>query len=223
MTAREMQKEFEQSADFIDAVNKLDLRIISDDVEFFLNEAQHVFINTRLKNFKKQIDNKQKDLDEIRTLIVKNTQLVLDAGSSTDEIRVYDLPSDYVFLISDYSFTTYCNKLRRYQNRLLSSEDLQEALHGTHTKPKFNSPVSEIVGSKLQVYRDFDLTFTINNVNIDYIKTWNSISINTPTNSELDSNTHKDIVQLAVNIFLEAVQSGRFTSNVDKNIITEQI
>ena len=36
-------------------------------------------------------------------------------------------------------------------------------------------------------------------------------------------NVHKDIVQLAVTMFLESVQSNRFVSHIEKNILTEQI
>lgn len=223
MTARQMQKEFEQSASYIDDVRKGNISLITDDVQFFLNEAQNSYINTRLNNIKKSIGNKQKQLDEIRTLIVKSASLSEQLSLSSNTAKVYNLPSNYHYLIADKTTTGYCGQTRIYQNRLMSSENIQEALHGTHTKPKYNSPISELYGNYIKIYRDFELTFTINDVNIDYVRDWASINLFNNITSELDEGCHKDIVQLAVNIFLEAIESGRFKTNVEKNIITEQI
>lgn len=223
MTGREMQKEFEQSSAYIDEIKKGDINLISDDVNFFLNEAQHTYINIRLNNIKKSIKSNQKSIDEIRAIVIKGSALVLDAGLSTPERNVYDLPVDYNYLISDYTNTTYCGTARNYQNRLVNSENLQEILIGTHTKPKYNSPISELIGNKLYVYIDYDLTFTINSVIIDYVKTWVNIDVTEDVTSELDPNVHKDIVQLAVNLFLESIQSGRFRTNTEKNILNEKL
>jgi hypothetical protein len=223
MTARQLQKEFEQAAYHIDAVKKNEVILITDTIQYFLNESQNTFIKTRLNNISKSTGNKQKQLDEIRTLIIKSQSLNENTSLSSQTFKVYDLPFNYNFLIADRTTTNYCNVLRTYQNRLLSSENIQEALYGTHTKPKHNSPISEIYGNYLRIYRDFDLTFTINDVNIDYIRDWQEINLMTGITSELDESVHKDIIQLAVNIFLEAIESGRFKTNIEKNIITEQI
>lgn len=221
MTYRQMEKEFEQTASFIDAVKKRNLRVVTDDKQFFLNEAQNSFIHTRINNVRKKIGNRQRELDEIRTLIVKSKSLV--ATTLTSLYNEYDLPSDYHYLIADRTATTYCSITREYQNRLMESENITEALHGTHTKPKYNSPISELYGNTLRVYRDYNLTFTINDVNIDYVRDWAEIDLFNGVDCELDDSVHKDIVQLAVNIFLEAVESGRFKTNIEKNTITEQI
>jgi hypothetical protein len=66
-----------------------------------LQEAEHSYINVRLNNIKKGIKNNQKSLDEIRTLIIKRTTLVEDLGLSTSTYKVYDLPNNYNYLLSD--------------------------------------------------------------------------------------------------------------------------
>jgi hypothetical protein len=223
MTTREMQRNFEQSAMFVDKLK--DIRIVSQDVQHFLNESQRNFVNTRLKNIKSQgIKRSQRELDELRTIYVKNSGLTLDSGSSTTYEKYYTLPSNYLFLISDRSNISYCNsEYTNTQNRLYSSELIGEILRSTHTRSHYKSPVSELINNQLIVYLDYNLSFTINSVNIDYIRKYSEINLFNGTTSELDDSTHNDIVEGAVNLFLEAVESRRFRTNTEKNAISTQL
>lgn len=221
MTTTEFIKEFQQQASFIDKLKKI--RILTDDIQYFLNEGQDAFIKKKLNSFSDTLKKGQRNLDEIRTIIVGNTALVKDNALSTTQKYVWTLPSDYLFLIGDKSETTYCNRTFNVQNRLYSSENILDIVNGFHSKPSYKSPVSEIIGNKLYVYRDNALSFGITTVSIDYIKVYNRINFTDGTTSELDESVHRDIVSLAVNIFLEAVESGRFQTITQKNTITEQI
>jgi hypothetical protein len=225
MTPREFQKEFERSIGFLDIpTNK---RIISDDINYYLNEAQTIFVNKILDGMKQSIKDSQRNLDKIRKILIRNIALVRDGSLPTDRVFIYDLPNDYYYLISDRSNVTHCGITYDYvQNRLYSSENIGDLLHDACAKPSYKSPISELHGSKLYVHRDFNLTFTINSVNIDYVKTFNQINVLDDVNGicDLDESVHKEIVQLAVNIFLESdPDPNRFRSITEKNILTEQI
>lgn len=219
MTAREFQEEFEYAASFYDDLKPI--RINSRGVNYFLREGQKVFVDKRLQNLRNKIERKQKDIDEIRSIMVRNTSLALNGALSTTTYNVYDLPADYLFLLNDRSITSKCNASKEYDNRLTPLEDLYTILDYSHTTSKYNDPVSNLSGNNLYIYKDD--SFTIDTVNIDYIRTYNQIDVVNNVTSELDSNVHKEVIQLAISIFLENVQSGRFKSNFDKNIVTEQI
>lgn len=152
MTAREFQKEFETAASFIDELKGI--RIISDDVNYFLNEGQHVYVNKRLENITNKLEGKQKDIDEIKDIVVRDTTLVLNAGLSTSTKRVYDIPSDYLFLINDRSTTSHCNISKEYSNRLTPLENLHTILNYKYTSTKYNDPVSALSGDTLYIYID---------------------------------------------------------------------
>jgi hypothetical protein len=225
MTDRQMQKEFEQSAGYVDLITRFpNKRLISEDVNYYLNESQTVYVNKRLNAIKRNIRDSQRELDELRPLFVKGTELPKDNELTTINYHVGTLPVNYLYLISDYTAVKYCGSTKKVQNRLYSSEKIQEIRNTYHTQPHHDSPVSELINNKLYVYVDNDLTFSINSVNIDYIKTFTEIDVlSAETNCELDQSVHKDIVQGAVNIFIESSDPQRFRGNTEKNILTEQI
>lgn len=219
MTARQFQEEFETAASFIDELK--DIRIISKDVNYFLNEGQHSYVSKRLNNIRNKVENKQKDIDELRSIVVVNTAPVLNAGLSTSSYNVYDLPSGYLYLLNSRSLTSKCDNSREYENRLTPLENLHKILNYKYTATKYNDPVSTLSGDNLYIYKND--SFTVDTVYMDYVRKYNNIDVIGDVTSELEENVHKDIVQLAVNIFLENVQSGRFRTNIEKNILTEQI
>lgn len=223
MTAREFQKEFERAASYHDKLK--DIRIKSTDVNYFLNEGQDTFIQRKLNAVKDGIKTSQRALDEIRDIIIRGYELTLDETEPVPtEYNRYNLPNNYLYLISDRTVSTYCSKTYKAQNRLYSTEKLNEILNGTHTQSHYKSPVSELAQNVLYVHLNDNLSFTINKVIIDYVKTYQKIDVMNDVTSELNDSVHRDIVQLAVNIFLEAVESRRFTTNLEKNITTtEQI
>lgn len=223
MTTIELQERFEALANYHDSLSNI--RKTAKLVDIYLKDAERAYINKRLKGIGSGIkDLRQKSVDEIRPITVKNQNLNIDGNLSTDQIKVYDLPDNYMFLIGDRSTTNYCNKDYKVQNRLYVSEEEGEILNGTHTKPHYKSPVSQIYDNKLYVYRDNELTFDIKNVIIDYVRKYQPIDLFEQRTSELDDSVHPDIVSLAITIFLDAVESRRFNTNLQKAVnITEQV
>jgi hypothetical protein len=219
MTGRDFQKEFELAASTFNELK--DINKTSYVINYFLNEAQNVYINKRLMNLRNKVEGKQKDIDEIRSIVVRNASLVVNLPLSTSSYNVYSLPSDYLFLLNDRSITSRCNKTNEYENRLSPLENLHTILKYKYTSTKYNDPVSALSDNSLYIYKND--TFTIDDAKIDYVRKYNQIDVINNVTSELDENVHKEIVQLAMNIFLENVQSGRFKSNFEKNVVTEQV
>lgn len=221
MTAREFQVQFETAASFIDKVKNGDIRIDAFDINYFLNEGYDSFVNKRLENLKNKIEGKQRDIDKIKNLEVVNTALTKDGALSTANYSVYTLPTNYRYLLNDRTITTYCSSTGTYPNRLSPYGEVYNMMEYTHTKSKYNSPISTLNNNKLYIHNTSD--FTISGCYIDYIKNPTPIDVTNNVTCELDSSVHKEILNLAVNIFLEAIQSDRFKTNIEKNIISEQI
>ncbi len=223
MTPRQFQIEFERSASYIDEVKNDSIRIISDDVNYYLNEALHVFVTNKLKveQGRSGLKRSQRELDEIRELVVKNTVLSKDNALSTTSYSVYTLPTDYLFLLGSSTITTHCEVQNTYSNRMYGTDKLGEILSDTHYGTKYNSPVADLASNKLYIYRNS--SFTIDSVLLDYVKDYTRIDVINDENTELNESTHKDIVQLAVTIFQNSISSGKFRETVEKNILTKQI
>jgi len=219
MTGRQLQREFEMSASTFNEFKPFSFK--GNEISYFLNESQSIYINKRLEHIKNKTENKQKSIDELSAITVKDTALVKDVPNSTTERDVYDFPSDYLYLINDRSNTVFCGTTKFYDNRLTKLEILYKILEHKYSSTIYKSPVSAITNNKLYIYNDGN--FTVSGVTIDYVKDYTEIDVIADTTSDLDPNVHKELVQLAVTIALENIQSGRFQSNVSKNIITEQI
>ena len=219
MTGRQLQREFEMSASTFNEFKPFSFK--GNEINYFLNEAQNVCVNKRLEQISNKTEDKQKSINELTDITVKDITLVKDVGSSTTERDVYDFPNGYLYLINDRSNTLFCGATKFYDNRLTKLENLYKILEHKYSSTIYKSPVSAISSNKLYIYKDGN--FTISGVTIDYIRTYTDIDVIADTTSELNPNIHKEIVQLAVAIALENISSGRFQSNVSKNIITEQI
>lgn len=219
MTAREFQENFEFAASFRNELKGI--AIPSNKINYFLNEAQSVYVDKRLKNIRNKIEGKQKDIDELKEIVVRDTVLTINGAASTSDRSVYTLPTNYVYLLNDRSVISRCNTEKEYDNRLTPLEDLHTILEYSHTTTKYNDPVSALSENSLYIYRTND--FTISEVRIDYIREYASIDVINGVTSELNPNVHREIVQMAINIFLENIGSGRFTTSVEKGVlVTEQ-
>lgn len=213
MTTREIQYHFEQAASYHNEVK--DIAIKSKDVNFWINHAIRVFIN---KKIQENPQRKQKDIDDLKDILVSDVSLTLD--TSTSDKVTYLLPSDYMYLINDKTTLVYCGATKTVANRLVPSEELFNVLNYSHTKTTHKSPVSNIVGGKINVYID---NFTISSIIIDYLKKPSIFNIFNGTTIELHENTHKDIVELAVLLFVENKNPQRMQLNLQKSAINKQL
>lgn len=225
MTPRQMQIAFEKSATYVNEVKEGSIRIDSDHVNYYLNQGGRVIFNKKLNNATKETSDgikvSQRELDEVKNLIIKNQTLIKDNSLTTSEYDVYTLPDNYYFMIADKTTTSHFTVEKIYQNRMYSSERIHEVLEDTHYGTKYNSPVSELANNKLYIYKKSN--FTISNVKIDYIKDFTEVNVITDQAMTLDESLHEEVVQMAITIFLENINSGRFRTSIEKNTITEQL
>ncbi len=232
MTVREMHYDLKVKLNKVDSQQYRNL--IVPEIDWFLNEAQEVFIKRmgqpRIKNGM-GFESNQRLTDELRT-IVREEVSVIPTVIEPDEVFEYDLPLDYMYFISA--------RIRGFKNPCPDSWcKLNIKQHDDrHLKSPFDSPSFEwrtvngiFHNDKLRVYTDG--TFTLSAIKLTYLKQpvyihnaqdfnggqYNRLDGSTLTgfsNCELPDYTHRDIVDLAVLIATGSLQIPDFQIKLNK-------
>lgn len=233
MTLNEFHIEFKIALDKIDSSAYPD--ILVEEIDYFLNEAQERFVKTRygLNNlYKEGFEEIQKRTDDLRTLVVTNYAPVSAVTTETNTYKV-----DFSTVYSDEAQTTAVTATEPYQFylrgrsrvvktgctstyvsiKLFRQMEIERVLLDPFNSPKLNSPVAYFERGVIYVVTDG--TFTIDKFKLTYLKRARAIRYGTqyPTpvtdvTCELPDHTHKEIVQVAVNIALENIESRRIQS-----------
>jgi hypothetical protein len=230
MTLNDFHIEFKIALDKLDSSAYPD--ILVEEIDYYLNEGQDRFEKTRygINNlYKEGFEEIQKRTDDLRTLVVTN---YVPVSTVTTEINTYK--ADFTTVYSDEEQTvnvttteTYRFYLRgrartvktgcssTYTNiKLFRQMEIERILLDPFNSPKLNSPIAYFEEGIIYIVTDG--TFTIDKFKLTYLKKPRVIRYGTqyptPTTDsecELPEHTHKEIVQLAVNIALENIESRR--------------
>jgi hypothetical protein len=232
MTLSDFHIEFKIALDKIDSSAYPD--ILPEEIDYFLNEAQERFIKTRygINNiYKEGFEEIQKRTDDLKNLVVTNYASVTAVGTETNTYRI-NLSS----LFSDEAHTTpittetYQHYLRgrarvvktgcatKYVSvKPFRQDEIERIIKDPFNKPTVTEPV--IYFERSNIYAVTDGTFTIDKFKVTYLKRATTIRRGTvyatPTTDvlcELPDHTHKEIVQIAVNIALENIESRRLNT-----------
>jgi len=224
---------------------------LAPEIDWYLNESQEVFIKQRYGNKNNHgtgFEVTQKRTDDLRNLVVKD--LILAANPSSSDPSVYEcvLPNDYMFSVRNVAngVKGVCEgKLNCIQTQ---HDDLNDTLKNPFYAPSFEWREVPIVfgtsgagsadADKIFVYSDG--SFSITSINIDYLRRPARIAypsgiaggqymlpdsagtiINTDQNCELARHTHKEIVDLAVQIVAGDIDHPGIQSKVIKASINE--
>lgn len=228
MTSEKMQYYFGTVLDQYD----FDLSIDSDDIFYFLNWAQQLYIENRFdpdNPTREGFEQNQKIIDELKPLVKKNEELsasfVSANGAITGSMAFRaTFPQDLMYLISYRCEVEYpANKDDVLSNGTITSgqttrkilsnsrfvqlDDNYKLLKDPFNKPRKQSPLVDINQNNIDIYTDG--SFIINKVFINYIKQPKKIIFNSSGDSgnqdcELPTFVHEDIVELAVNLLLKS-------------------
>ncbi len=228
MKVKDMQYEFQMHMNQF----KEPLQLDSDDVLYWLNKAQEEFVINRYTGrnlFRKAFEQSQQVIDDVRNLVVKNKEIdtnylgeehTATKGFYTDYA---ELPENQLYLVSQRSEIAYnrdgidfeVNNDKRdpvgeYDtktvfNRYSQSDDIFTLLSDPFNTTKTSSPLTDISDKGITIYTD--KTFLAKKIIINYIRKAKKLSLTTndseyTTEPELAEHTHKEIIQLAVDLFL---------------------
>ena len=199
---------------------------LPQEIDVILNQSYNTFVESFVKPKQSNPDNFthiQRSLDAIQPLI-KEASTINVIGvvnplklSTLDDARVsLVLPIDYLHLVDDSSDTEVkCRLFNRVPNRLFASDIVNTILNTYLYGTTVTSPVSEVLGNTLYVYKS---GFSIANVYIKYIRKYNPIGEG--QNCELPEFTHDTIVNNAISKAMAIINGGsyeKFVNEITKN------
>lgn len=229
MTIQEFHYAFKIAMDRVDSLSNIDFNPY--EVDFFLNEAQKVFINRRfsaMSNPKLQgVEASQKRIDDLSTVIVKyplQPGITPVADSGVYELNLSNLLFPYFHIMSasaDVLTSPGCES--RIQLKFVQHDDYRELL-----KDPFNDADFEFIPYNFGLSSDqttssiymYPNQYSIKKVYVEYIKQPAKMSLGTytyidgttypPTTSDLPTYTHNELVDIAVQLASLAVANPEY-------------
>lgn len=220
----------------------LDISIDSDDRKYFLNEAQLQFIKNRFDPENPRIEGfeqSQKRIDELKPLYVKDKSFscsYLSSNAGTKDAIVFRAsPNDKIMYIVSYRANieypenksdinngiinnSVATRTYTVNSRYSQSDDIYKLLKDPFNKPSKLSPIVDINENNVDIYSDG--SFIVNELILNYIKEPQEIVFISSGDAgnqdcELPDFTHTDIINIAVNLFLES--RGKLNSQKQDN------
>jgi len=234
MTIEEMHIAFKLKFDKLDLLEYPNLE--PEAIDFLLNQSQIRLLKNRYQtnnNYREGFEGVQKRIDDLRTLVKSETEDSLTNFLMDDDsnVRIYEaaLPEDYFFMVK---LRVKVNKTGLGDSikspRQVQHDDVSVIISDPFDGPKYRNPLVMYAGNKVQIVTDG--TFSVTKVYFDYLKKPYSLSIdavgvNNPTGftdvSEFPEQMHHEIVDYAVELALENIESPRFQTTQVVNLKTE--
>jgi hypothetical protein len=225
MTVKEMIRAFGSMTGQLRDRNPLD----TNDILYFLNRAQEKFVRDHFDITPRSpfpFATNQRVEDDLSTVYIKDhTISTTYGGNSTAYNNMYsdvaEYPDDLMFLVSARSknhfnwkgvdFNISSNNKRVVSNdyserlaniRIVEPSEIYSLLSDPFTTTKNERPLADHNDRRLNVFTDDK--FVVDTVMINYIKTPREIEFGTtPVESELPQSTHREIVELSVQLLAQ--------------------
>lgn len=227
MTIVEFHTEFKTRCDKIDGL--LLPNLLTSEIDLLLNQAQDRFVKQRYgkTNTKREsFEETQKRIDDLKA-ITRNVIIAPLAYSATDNIdtnaRFFTLPVDYWFIIQERADITYSDCHGVSVSELVEIRPTEHNEFTKVMKDPFRKPDTSKVLRLMEngmVELVFDPSVTVNSYRLRYIKAPVRMSYTGSVTCELSSHAHTEVVDIAVQIALEYIESKRtqgFTGLVNTN------
>ena len=220
-----MEIAFKQGIDKFDSLNYPDFQ--TDQIELILNQAQDQFVKQRYggNNLKKQsFEETQKRTEDLKNVVVNSVVTtvinaegaVLAATTAADNIntlaRFVTLPTNYWIMIQELTGVSYlgCNGATitdRVFTKAIQHDDYSKLIKNPFGKPTEGKILRLMENGRVELIPPTGTTIT--DYHIRYIKEPVRISITNSVDCELSEMTHQEIVNSAVSIALEGIESRR--------------
>jgi hypothetical protein len=238
MDIAEMHLEFKIFRDAVDSNAYPEM--LDEEIDVYLNEAMDRVVKLRYgKNnlYRKGFEEIQKRTDDLKELVVSrfsNLSLVSQytsvgknvfradlspGGLYNDAAQTSSATEEYMFYIKAQVNTTSTNCPNgKYSSLdLMQHDDLLSIANDPFNKPSTGNPKGFFEEGDLFIWTTDDGTLT--KFLVTFIKKPIRMDLSIPTSCELSEHLHKEIVQTAVDISLENLQSPRVQTNI-KNMQT---
>lgn len=169
-------------------LSRVGVELSTEDILYYLNEAQSQYIDEFAKNFEVN----QIVIDKIQS-IVKSKEIT---PTRVDTTFITSLPNDYKYLVRHKAITITGNKVKTVVGRQVKSDHIElQTLNNPFTEPIGKEPLYIIQDNTIRYEVPKD-NFTISKTIISYIKKETPIQLVPDVTSELEG-AHDEIVELA--------------------------
>lgn len=161
--------------DFKIKVNKIDSQqfagLLVPQIDWLLNEAQEIFIKTRLginNIYQKGLESSQKRIEDLRPLVVKSA---IQTASSLDSVTyTAPLPSNYLYYLRSKANATKGECKGELSIIIVQHDDLTNVLASQFYSPNFEWLETSAVFGPNELYVYSDGTFSIDTVTLEYVR-----------------------------------------------------
>ena len=207
---------FELHRTFKVLYDELDSEVLPDlypeVIDVILNLATERFINRVYNSY---MENKERGLVEVQTLIspLSITSFNLIRSDFEKEYEAY-LPIDFLYNLEENLFCSVICKDKAIKKRLEVVNTKNLSVSNTYINPFKKANSNKVLRTILQNKYNFitDLITTPVELTGKYLKKPRKVDFGNQIDLDVPDNSHYQIVQEAVNIALETVQSPRFQS-----------
>lgn len=230
MTIQQMHRSFKLELDKIDSLQYPDL--LPAEIDVILNNSQERFIKTRYSTnniYRTGFEVTDKRISDLQ-FVLKDFYRPIVMGDYNSFLSTYSIPfseiSDYWFrdreMVERVNLNTDCipYSTKILKVKFVQGDDYTQIKQDPFNKPELNFPVSLFSKNiELDFGQTIDFTSTQMIYKLRYIKKPLQVHLSTPQNPavsvdcELQDETHQEIVDIAVKITLEAIESQRFQTN----------
>lgn len=169
-------------------LSRVGVELSTEDVLYYLNEAQHQYIDEYAKNFEVN----QIVIDKIQP-IVKPIEIT---PTKVDTTFIASLPNDYKYLVRHRAVTVTGNKVSTVVGRQVKSDHIELlTFNNPFTEPIGKEPLYIVQGNTIRYEIPKD-NFIISKTLISYIRKEKPIQLIPEQTSELEG-AHEEIVELA--------------------------
>lgn len=212
MTCAELHLEFKFRCDKLDTLNYPNF--LPEEIDLILNNAQERLVKQRygFNNIKRQsFEETEKRTEDLKE-IVKNailTPLPYSIDNIDEDARFLLLPTDHWFTLQERATITcdYCGTpvTKKQEVDTVIHAEISTVLKDPFRKPNVEKVLRLMYMDKVELISNC----TIVDYQMRYLKKPNKIDLTTNVTSELSEHIHSELVDLAVSIALEGIESKR--------------
>lgn len=201
--------------------------ILPEQKDYWINKSIGRFVKERTypKNpNQKGFEETQKRIEDLRTLVVQSSNLI---PTLTGTEYTITLPTDYLYLVRHKCTTADSTCGEKNVGGILTKEEfINQMIKDPFWKPTAEEPLYYFLGNTI-VYETLG-TFVLNNTKLTYIKQPAVVRLGTdyqtPTTDiqcDLPEQSHQEILDIAISMFLENIESQRYQTNLNELSKTE--
>lgn len=154
--------------------------------------------------------------------LTANTTYIVTKGSITFDGNTYTTGRIFKTVTGVYSYTGtgkfVVANAQRTEVKPIQHDDYNRIVRDPFNKPSFNQVARLFANGKAELLTDG--TFHIDTYFLRYLKTPSKLDISTSTGCELSEHTHQEIVDIAIEMALENIESQRYQTQLTE--ITKQ-